>query len=383
LRESAASYGFRAIWKTPPEVVASAPGRANLMGGHIDYSGGPVAPFALPFRLAVAAAPAGSGPTTLVSEALGSVEIRPPFQREGDWADLARGVFWLADELGLDVRGRYYVESKIPVGSGLSSSAAFEMAMLAAIFELNSKGYDKKELALLGPRVENEFLGVQSGIMDQMASALGKKNKLVLIDCAEKEYRYVDWPESNPALWVIHTGISRTLASSEFNKRRKQCEAALEIINARSQKSYRFLAHVPEKVVHDLKDELGELLYKRAKHVAAETRRVYEFVEALNAEDFGRAGELLYEAHASSRDDYEVSCPELDLLVQMAKDAGALGARLTGAGFGGAVVFLVPGEKEAEFLKVPDGYRKETSKTPTCWRVWPSEGLRVERRARL
>ncbi|HDH96240.1 MAG TPA: galactokinase, partial [Proteobacteria bacterium] len=287
--------------------------------------------------------------------------------------------FWVASELGLKTQGRYYITSEIPLGSGLSSSAAFEMALLAAIFELNGHGFDRKELALLGRKVENEFVGVQSGIMDQMISALGKAGKLLLIDCTRIEYRYVDWPDSDASLWIIHTGITRTLAQSEFNKRREQCEAALALINARTGNGFELLAHVPEELVWDLKDELGDVLFRRARHVVTEVKRVYAFVEALERNDLKRAGELLYEAHASSRDNYETSCAELDLLVELAREAGALGGRLVGAGFGGAAVFIVPDRCEPDFVRIPDIYRKRTGRQPRIWKVYPSDGLRVDR----
>lgn len=377
--QSKITDAFKDTWGKPPEVVSSSPARANLIGEHIDYNGGHVLPFAIPFRLTVAASLSNGDSLRLVSKELGSAELRFPIERAGDWSDTARGIFWLATRLGLKVSGDYYIESKIPLGSGLSSSAAFEMALFGAIFALNKKDMPFKELALLGQRVENEFLGVQSGIMDQMASALGRKDHLLLLDCATIEHQYVKWPKSDSALWVIHSGITRTLAKSEYNKRRAECDQALSAINSSLHSSYQYLAKVPMEVVEKMADELGNVIYRRAKHVVSETKRVHNVVDALQKGEVKAVGRALFESHESLRRDYEVSCEELDLLVELAKNFGALGGRLVGAGFGGAAIFLVPGEKESEFLKIPNIYREKTKKEPMMWKVWPDDGLKVER----
>lgn len=369
---------FKKAWKRAPQIISSAPARANLIGEHIDYNGGPVLPFALPFRLTVAACKGKVGSIKFLSKELGCLNTFLPFERRGDWADLARGVFWLANKLGLKIYGRYYVESDIPLGSGLSSSAAFEVALLAAIFALNKKEVDPKEIALLGQRVENEFLGVQSGIMDQMASALGKKDHLLLIDCASLDYKYIKWFKAKNSLWIIHTGVSRTLAGSEYNKRRADCEKALDIINDNSSVKYKFLSQVPINLIEELKNKLGLTLYKRAKHVISETKRVYNVVRALERKNVITVGKALFESHKSLKNNYQVSCKELDLLVKLAKTSGALGGRLVGAGFGGAAIFLVPDEKEEDFLKIEAVYRKMTKKEPMVWKVYPSDGLSVQ-----
>ena len=376
---------FKSIWGNPPEVVSSSPARANLIGEHIDYNGGCVLPFAIPFRLTVAASRDGEdwGKNIMdfSSDKFGEWTMGSAIKKKEhtvEWLQIPAGVSLIAKNLGLKVGGKYRIESEIPIGSGLSSSAAFEMALFGAIFALNGKEIDLKKLALLGQRVENEFLGVQSGIMDQMASALGKKNHLLLLDCAIIEHRYVKWPKSDCTLWVVHSGISRTLAKSEYNIRRAECDRALEIINSNSRAQYKYLAQVKMHVIKGLKNKLGLTLYKRAKHVISETKRVYDVVDALQKSDMEAVGEALYESHKSLKNDYEVSCRELNLLVDLAKEAGALGGRLVGAGFGGAAIFLVPNEREHDFLNVSKIYREKTQKNPTVWKVWPDDGLSVK-----
>lgn len=376
---------FKKAWNSAPQIISSAPARANLIGEHVDYNGGVVLPFALPFRLTVAASRYGEDWEKNVmdfsSDKFGDWSLGSAIKKKEhtvEWLQIPAGISLIARNLGLRVGGRYCIESEIPIGSGLSSSAAFENALLAAIFALNDREMDLKEIALLGQRVENEFLKVQSGIMDQMASALGKKGHLLLIDCANLNYKYIKWHRTENSLWIIHTGVSRTLDKSDYNKRRAECEKALEIINAGSSVEYRYLAQVPMDSVKKLKKKLGLTLYRRARHVISETKRVYDVVDALQNGDILAVGKALFESHKSLKSDYEVSCKELDLLVELAKTSGALGARLVGAGFGGAAIFLVPNEREKNFLKIKEVYKERAKKEPMTWKVYPSDGLSVK-----
>ena len=333
--EQRAAKAYTEQFGETPELVASAPGRINLIGEHTDYNGGFVLPCAIDRRIAVAM---GAGEGGLYSADFD--ETREPGEKDDSWADYPRGVVWAMGEEGHEI-GSFQAAfaGDVPLGSGLSSSAAIEAATALALDSLFGLGIDRKDLAVLCQRAENDFLGVASGIMDQYASLLCEAGAALLVDCRSLEARSVplDLPAAGLSLVVCDTRVERGLADTGYNDRRSTCESAAGTLG---------IEHLRDATEDDLKRLSGEQL-RRARHVVSENARVLEAVEALNNGDFDHFGKLMYASHASLHDDYEVSTPELDTFVETARRHGARGARLTGAGFGGCAIALVP-ESQAD-----------------------------------
>ncbi|MDQ3736808.1 MAG: galactokinase, partial [Actinomycetota bacterium] len=331
--EKKAAGAFEEEFGETPALVASAPGRVNLIGEHTDYNGGFVLPCAIDYRIATAVGRAPDGEGKLFSADF--AEGVPLGERaDGSWADYPRGVVWAMGQNGAEVTAfRAAFAGDVPLGSGLSSSAAIEAATALALDTLFRLDLSKKDLAILCQKAENDFVGVPCGIMDQYASLLCEAGSALLIDCRslEAEPVPVDLEEAGLTLLVCDTRVERDLSATGYEDRRKTCEEAARRLGVET------LRDVSEK---DLGSLSGEEL-KRARHVVRENARVLEAVRALRTGDFPGFGRLMYDSHVSLRDDYEVSTPELDAFVEVAREAGALGARLTGAGFGGCAIALV------------------------------------------
>jgi galactokinase len=365
--EQRAAQAYRDQFREEPALVASAPGRVNLIGEHTDYNGGFVLPCAIDRRVAVAL---GHGETQLYSADF--QEMRPLLrQREGSWADYPSGVAWAMKEQGYDVslfRGVF--AGDVPLGSGLSSSAAIEAATAFALDAFFHLEIAKKDLAVLCQRAENAFVGVNSGIMDQYASLLCQAGTALLIDCRslEAESVPVDLVGADLTLLVCDTRVPRELGATGYNARRQACERAARTLGVRDLRD----AHL-----QDLDKLSGEEL-KRARHVVTENARVLAAVEALRRHDFGAFGQFMYASHRSLRDDYEVSTPELDAFVEIAIQSAALGARLTGAGFGGCALALIRSE-DAGVLALSVGRYFEASgfKQPLFYAFQPAAGAEV------
>jgi galactokinase len=341
---------FEKRFGQPPEVVAVAPGRVNLIGEHTDYNEGFVFPAAIDRQLYVAAAVTG-GPTTLHSSELGeghefdANEVRP-----GDtkgWAAYAAGIAWvLRQEHGArPPEIMALVSSDVPIGSGVSSSAAIELAFAVAWNELAGLGLSNIELAKVGQRCENGFIGLQSGIMDQMASAMGRSGHALFLDTRSLEIEYAPIP-NGLTIVICDTGKPRALTDSAYNERRSQCEAASVAMGVATLRDATLADLDAQRAVMD------PLIYRRAMHVITENGRCQDFKKVLEAGDIGAIGELMRASHESLRHDYEVSSPELDAMAEAAWVApGCVGARMTGAGFGGACVALVREDLLAQFVQ--------------------------------
>ena len=321
---------FEAAFGRPPDAVASAPGRVNLLGEHTDYNDGFVLPIALSQQTTVALGRASGAGFTLRSENLGSA-VSFTLDRLPD-EQFARYVFGCLQELRktgcaippLDI----HVASDVPIGVGLSSSAALEVATLRALRRLLGASIDDVEIARLAQRAEIEHAGVRCGIMDQMASSLADTEHALFLDTRTLRTRLLDLPPDTTVL-VVDSGIERSLAGSGFNERRRQCEEAAAQLGVKSLRDVEDVAAV---------ESLAEPWRRRARHVVTENARVLRAVQAMDA---ATLGELMNASHASLRDDYEVSVPALDRLVALLQAQPAVfGARLTGAGFGGACVAL-------------------------------------------
>jgi len=323
----------------PTVVSGEAPGRVNLIGEHTDYNGGFVLPIAIPqrtrVRLTVREDRRVEAHSRGMAPSAASFVLEEESPRSG-WIDYLQGVTWVLARAGFTLRGfALEISSDVPPGSGLASSAALEIALLRALREAFGLDLDDVRLALLAQRAENEFVGARVGIMDQLAANLADAHSALFIDTRDLHYERVPWP-AEADLVVIHSGVSHALrgGAADYNTRRDECEEAAARLG---------VAQLRDLGLDDLPrlDSLPEPFGRRARHVVTENARVLRAVAALRAADLTTLGDLFKASHASMRDDYEVSTPEVDLLVEVAcAQPEIFGARLTGGGFGGAVIAL-------------------------------------------
>jgi galactokinase len=364
--EQRAARAYNEQFGNEPDLVASAPGRVNLIGEHTDYNGGFVLPCAIDRRIAVAV---GTGQGALYSADFD--EMRQAGEKDDSWADYPRGVAWAMGEAGHEVGGiRAAFAGDVPLGSGLSSSAAIEASMALAVDALFEFGIERTDLAVLCQRVENDYLGVGTGIMDQYASLLCRAGAALLVDCRSLEARSVplDLTAAGLVLVVCDTRVERGLADTGYNDRRATCERAASTLG---------IEELRDATEGDL-DLLSGAELKRARHVVSENARVLEAVEALENKGFDEFGRLMYASHASLRDDYEVSTPELDTFVETAQQRGAAGARLTGAGFGGCAIALVPEGETAAFTNSCErAFAGRGFEEPAFYEFVPAAGAEV------
>jgi galactokinase len=339
--DAAAARGhFTRMYHRPPQVVTSAPGRVNLIGEHTDYNGGYVLPMAIPQRTWIAAARVDGNRVRAASRNLGSGDRIREFTVGCEvvtrtWLDYVQGVTQALARDGYAIGGfELAIVSDVPLGSGLSSSAALEVSVLRALRDLFSLALDDVRLAQLGQRAENDFVGAPVGLMDQMAASLADHHTALFLDTRTLQYEQVPLPPG-AALVVINSGVAHNHASGDYRTRRGECERAAQALG---------VPQLRDLGVEDLLrvERLPDPIRRRARHVITENNRVLESVAATKAGELRRLGELFNASHASQRDDFEVSVPEIDLLVSLAQaEPGVYGARLTGGGFGGSIVVLV------------------------------------------
>jgi len=321
---------FEQAFHALPQAEAQAPGRVNLLGEHTDYNDGFVLPVAIPQRTRVAMRRNGRSHCRLhAAELESTVEFTLEERPQEHFASYVYGCLRLAREEGAEVPPvDIHVASEVPMGVGLSSSAALEVATLRCLRELLGLQLDDVRIAQLAQQAEIQYAGVRCGIMDQMASSLADTDRALLLDTRSFERRMVALPAGSAVL-VLDSGVARSLAASGYNQRRAECEEAARLLGVPSLRDVEHLEHI---------EPLPDIPRRRARHVFTENRRVLRAVDCRDARAFG---ELMNASHASLRDDYEVSTPELDLLVDLLqRQPGVYGARLTGAGFGGACVAL-------------------------------------------
>ena len=372
-----ASALFRATFGVAPRAAASAPGRVNLIGEHTDYNGGPVLPVAIAARTTVAVGPAEAGVLEIVS-------TRDGVLRRIDWnAGVPAG--WGAYVVGVmrELAGgaapggrgaRVAVASDVPVGAGLASSAALTVASAKALATLGGARLVPSQVAGVAFRAEHDHVGVRCGVMDQTVAALAKPSHALLIECASGETRHIPF---RGRLFLVDTGVRHALVAGGLNERRAECEAAVAQLRLQLPE-LRWLAAWPASVTR-LRRALPEPLRSRAVHVVRETARARLAARLLARGRLRQFGALLYESHESCRRLYECSAPELDLVVGAAKRAGALGARLTGAGWGGAVLVLVDRRREAATVAaIRRAFARAYGREPNVSVVQPSGGMRSE-----
>ena len=363
-----------------PDVVAAAPGRVNLIGEHIDYCDGFVMPFALDRYIVIAAARNDSDIANVSSVGLADARISLENQQvisEPKWANYLRGVIDGFQKLGYEIPGfDAHIVSSVPGGAGLSSSAALECATASLLEGLLGVALPKKQKALLCQAAEHAFAGVPCGIMDQFASTFGEENRLVMIDCQSGEPTLV--PFENPALSVIiaNTRVHHQLSDGAYALRRKHTEQGLALLQ---KPSWRDVCIADVESAWDL---LGDPINRRARHVVSEIARTRAAAEALAADDFTALGKLMHSSHVSLRDDFEVSCQELDLMVEIARDigreGGVFGARMTGGGFGGSTVTLCETARAGEIMEMMrTRYEQQTNIVPEIFCSRPSRGAHL------
>jgi galactokinase len=373
---------FKRRYSREPEWVAAAPGRVNIIGEHIDYNDGFVLPMAID-RYCVVAAAGNAGSNANVYSIATDQETRIPLESasgartRGHWSNYVAGVIsgYCAREMrpgGFDA----VVESEVPVGGGLSSSAAIEVATATLVEAMTGKTLKPLEKALVCQKAEHEYAGVPCGIMDQFASVMCRADHLMLLDCRSREIEHIPFTDPNVTVLIINTNVKHELSGGEYAVRRGQCEAAAAALGVDS------LRDATIDMLFSNIEKLTGVEFLRARHAISEIDRTIEVADAIKAGEWDRVGELMDASHDSLRDDYEVSCAELDLLVELARNigpsGGIIGSRMTGGGFGGCTVSLVETAKvDAVSKDLAQSYRAKTGIEPSIITSRPARGAHV------
>jgi galactokinase len=368
---------FASQFDTTPAAVWVAPGRVNLIGEHTDYNDGYVLPFALPHVTAAAAAPTEAGWVVFSEGHDGTVSFGAEELKPGgvtDWAAYVAGVVWALRDSGSSVSpARIAIASDVPVGAGLSSSAAIECAVMAALCDLSAASIPDQARVRLTQRAENEFVGAPTGIMDQSASTLSRAGHALFLDCRTLDVEHIpfDVAAVGLAVLIINTNAPHRHVDGEYADRRAVCEAAARSLGVRALRDVS-IAGLPDALSH-----LDEIAGRRVRHVVTENQRVLDTVDLLRAGEIAAIGPLMTASHESMRDDFEITVPEVDTAVSAALEAGAYGARMTGGGFGGCVLALVEASRaDAVSSAVAAAFATAGFAAPDSFVVTPTEGVR-------
>jgi galactokinase len=367
---------FLETFGAEPDLVAAAPGRVNLIGEHIDYSDGFVLPFAIKDRTLVAARKRGDSTVRIASAqrrnkivTVDISKVKPGLK--GEWERYALGVLWaLGVKEGVDL----LIDGHVPLGAGLSSSAALECSVATAMNHLFDLGFNLEELARFTQKAENQYVGVPCGIMDQSVSLMATQGSALLLDCRDLTTKNIpfDVASSGLELLIIDTQAHHALTDGGYAERRASCESVVAKLGISS------LRELSMEQLENSRGLLTETEFVRARHAVTEMKRVLECVEALSNSDFAKVGQLINQSHASLRDDYTVSCPELDTAVEAALAAGALGSRMVGGGFGGSAIALIQASKTTETIKaVEKAFSSKGFKAPRFFTSLPSQGAEL------
>jgi galactokinase len=367
---------FRRVYSEPPSALVRAPGRVNLIGEHTDYNDGFVLPMAIDRATWIALRPRADRAVhihALDYDAQGQFALDDLRKDKADWPEYIKGVAWALTEAGYTLHGwDGVIAGDVPIGAGLSSSAALELATARAFCAVSDFAWDVPQMAKLCQKAENQWVGVNSGIMDQMISAAGKADNALLIDCRTLEIALTPLPPGTVAV-VMDTGTRRGLVGSAYNERRSQCESAAQFYGVVALRDLSLDAFEARAA------ELDDLIHRRARHVISENERTLAACDAMRAGDAIRVGALMNASHDSLRDDFEVSSDALNVMVDIARNqAGCFGARMTGAGFGGCAVALVAASDAPVFVEqVEVAYRQQTAYHPSLYICHATDGAQI------
>lgn len=359
-----------------PDLIAAAPGRVNLIGEHIDYSEGFVLPFAIKDRTTAAIRKREDSTVRIASAQRRNKVVTVDINNvkpglKGEWERYALGVLW---SMGIKTGVDLMIDGHVPLGAGLSSSAALECSVATAVNHLFDMGFSLEDLARLTQKAENQYVGVPCGIMDQSVSLMATTGSALLLDCRDLSTRNIpfDVASSGLELLIIDTQAHHALTDGGYAERRASCESVAAKLGIKS------MRELSMTQLDSAKESLTQVEYVRARHAVSEMQRVLDCVEALSKSDFVKVGELINQSHASLRDDYTVSCAELDTAVDAALAAGALGSRMVGGGFGGSAIALIEASKTEETIKaVEKAFADKKFKAPRFFTSLPSQGAEV------
>jgi galactokinase len=373
---------FQKHYGRPPRWIVAAPGRVNVIGEHTDYNDGFVLPMAIE-RYAIMAADTAAAPgkisiyDTHFKESA-TIDIAAPVTKgQPKWSNYIRGVLAGFQNRGVKIPAlEVAFMSTVPLGGGLSSSAALEVCTATLMEAATGKTIDPIEKALLAQKAEHDFAGVPCGIMDQFISALGREGHLLLLDCRTRKTELVPMSDPSVELLVVNTNVKHELGSGEYAKRRAECEQAAKILGVTS------LRDATADQLEKAKGKMSEVVYRRARHVIGEIERTTHAAEAIRQSNWPAVGQLMYASHAALRDDYEVSCRELDVVVEIAENigyqGGVYGCRMTGGGFGGCAVALVKAAAvEVISKKIATDYHVKTGIEATIFASRPAAGATI------
>ena len=370
---SSISHEFQTLFGHLPEVISEAPGRVNLIGEHIDYSEGFVLPFAIANRTHAAISRSSDGLVRISSHqrrnnifSIAISDVKPG--SKGDWEKYVLGVIW---SLGITEGLNILVDGNVPAGAGLSSSAALECAVAVGLNTLLNLGLNDKELARATQKAENDYVGMPCGIMDQSVSIMGKAGSALLLDCRDLSTESIPFSvvDAGLELLIIDTQAHHALVDGGYAERRAACESAAAKLGVKS------MRELTMDQLEANKDKLSEIEFIRARHAVSEIARVLSAVDALKRGDFNEVGTLINQSHISLRDDYAVSCPELDAAVDAAISAGALGSRMVGGGFGGSAIALLRVEDVNKArTAISKSFEERGFKKPRFFTSLPSAG---------
>jgi galactokinase len=373
---SAIEGKFLETFGVEPDLVAAAPGRVNLIGEHIDYSEGFVLPFAIKDRTLVAARKRDDSTVRIASaqrrNKIVTVDInnvKPGLK--GEWERYALGVLWsMGVKSGVDLM----IDGHVPLGAGLSSSAALECSVATAMNHLFDMGFNLEELARLTQKAENQYVGVPCGIMDQSVSLMAISGSALLLDCRDLSTRNIPFDVASHGLelLIIDTQAHHALTDGGYAERRASCESVAAKLSVKS------MRELTMEQLDASKDQITETEYMRARHAVSEMKRVLDCVDALRIGDFVKVGQLINASHLSLRDDYNVSCPELDTAVDASLAAGAMGSRMVGGGFGGSAIALIEATKTTQTIRaVEKAFADKKFKAPRFFTSLPSQGAEL------
>ncbi len=365
-------------------VTAVAPGRVNLLGEHTDYNEGYVLPMAIEFQMQMAGRLRADATVNVYSvdfQQTAAFSVAEPLLRDAEhpWSNYIRGVLWAFQDAGYAIPGLDLAfGGDLPQGAGLSSSAALEISLAVLLQNLAGWSLEPAQVALLCQRAENEFVGMKCGVMDQFASIMSQTGHALFLDCRTLAFEHIPLEVGDYRILICHSGVKHELVASEYNLRRASCNAGVAVLQ-RYFPEVKALRDVTLEMLETYHLELDPTVFRRCFHIVTENRRVLEGIQTLRRGDLDRFGQLMNQSHDSQRDYYEVSCAEVDLLVDLARQVpGVLGARITGGGFGGCTVNLIHQDAIERFRQtVVNGYHQKTGIEPRLFVCAPGPGARI------